>query len=369
MANGVKDTVLRLPFYAKASLIVIGLYFFILMLSIGQNIIVPLLYAMIIAIMLNNMVNFFVKKKMNRVLAIALTMLLATVIVVSVVSALISQAVRFTEAIPLLIDKLLFLLDEFSKWLSQHFNISSMDVDAWLLNIKKELLAYSTVIIGTTINTAGNMLVVVFLIPVLIFMLLYYRPLLIDFLHKLFGSENNTHVSEILTQTRGIIQSYLNGLLVEGAIVAILNATGLLIFKIEYAIILGVIGAILNFIPYLGGVIAAGIFMIVALLTKPPIYVLYVFLLYFIIQLVDNNYIVPKVVGSKVKINAFISILAVICGGALWGIPGMFLSIPLTAILKLIFERIEALKAWGFLIGDTMPPIVKLEIKRKRKSS
>ena len=104
------------------------------------------------------------------------------------------------------------------------------------------------------------------------------------------------------------------------------------------------------------------LFMTIALVTKSPEYVLYVIGLYTFIQLIDNNYIVPKVVASKVKLNALVSIIAVLAGSALWGIPGMFLSIPLTAIIKLIFDRITPLKPWGLLLGDTMPPLVKLDI-------
>ena len=76
-------------------------------------------------------------------------------------------------------------------------------------------------------------------------------------------------------------------------------------------------------------------------------------------QFIDNNFIVPKVVASKVKVNALISIIIVLAGGALWGVAGMFLSLPLTAIVKVIFDRVENLKPWGFLIGDTMPAIGK----------
>ncbi|MDO8899525.1 MAG: AI-2E family transporter, partial [Bacteroidales bacterium] len=73
--------------------------------------------------------------------------------------------------------------------------------------------------------------------------------------------------------------------------------------------------------------------------------------------LIDNNYIVPKIVASKVKVNALVSIVVIFAFGALWGIPGMFLSIPITAIFKVICDRIESLKPVGFLLGDTMPEI------------
>jgi predicted PurR-regulated permease PerM len=84
--------------------------------------------------------------------------------------------------------------------------------------------------------------------------------------------------------------------------------------------------------------------------------------LYYVVQLIDNNYIVPVIVSSKVKINALFSIIVVFVGNALWGVAGMFLSIPLLAVVKLIFDQIEPLKPWGFLLGDNMStsPIVKI---------
>ncbi|HZK07783.1 MAG TPA: AI-2E family transporter [Bacteroidales bacterium] len=83
--------------------------------------------------------------------------------------------------------------------------------------------------------------------------------------------------------------------------------------------------------------------------------------------MIDNNYIVPKIVASKVKVNALVSIIVILAFGALWGIPGMFVSIPLTAIVKVIFDQIDSLKPWGFLLGDTMPDSAIFNIKIKKK--
>ena len=78
------------------------------------------------------------------------------------------------------------------------------------------------------------------------------------------------------------------------------------------------------------------------------------------IQVIDNNLIVPLIVSSKEKINALFAILAVIAGNSLWGVSGMFLSIPLLAVVKVIFDHIEPLKPWGFLLGDTLPTPLKI---------
>lgn len=82
---------------------------------------------------------------------------------------------------------------------------------------------------------------------------------------------------------------------------------------------------------------------------------LYVLTMFLIVQFIDNNFLLPKVVASRVKINALVSIVVVIIGGTIWGIPGMFLAIPMTAILKVIFDHVDSLKSWGYLLGDSPP--------------
>jgi predicted PurR-regulated permease PerM len=85
------------------------------------------------------------------------------------------------------------------------------------------------------------------------------------------------------------------------------------------------------------------------------------------VQFIDNNLIVTKIVASKVKINALISIVVVLIGGALWGVSGMFLSIPITALIKVVFDRIEPLKPFGFLLGDNQPDVTKVIFQFKKK--
>jgi predicted PurR-regulated permease PerM len=352
----------KFPFYVKASLFSIGTFAFISMLYVGQDIILPLLYAAIIAISLSPLVNYLVKKKLNRALSITIVLLVATLAVATLITLLSLQASRLSDAWPQLSTKFQDLLTQTVNWASGCFGISADKINEWIAERRTELMNNSTAFLGITLTTVGGVLASAFLTPVYIFMILYYQPHLLEFIHKLFVTSND-RVSEILTETKTIIQSYLSGLFIEFGIVAVLNSIGLLLLGIDYAILLGIISAMLNVIPYLGGIIGVVMFMIIALVTKPPVYVLYVVILYSVIQFVDNNYIVPKIVGSKVKLNAFVSVVAVILGAALWGIPGMFLSIPITAVLKLIFDRIDSLKPWGFLLGDTPTTAGKMKFK------
>jgi predicted PurR-regulated permease PerM len=353
---------LKLPFYAKAIFFLIGLFALLAMLYIAQSIIIPLVFAIIIAIVLHPVVNFFIRIRINRVVAIVITMFLTFIIIAALSMLLFSQVSRLSESWPILIDKFTAILNQTITWASGYFDINSQKIYAWITKTRGELINSSSAVIGQTLVTLGNGVVVLFLIPVYIFMLLFYQPLLLEFIRRLFGTTNQSQVSEIVTQTKTVIQRYLIGLVIEAIIIATLETATLLILGIEYAILLGIIGALLNLIPYIGGLVAVALPMTVALVTKSSgWYAFYVLVIYYIIQLIDNNYIVPKIVASKVKINALFSIIAVIVGNALWGIPGMFLSIPILAIVKLIFDHIEPLKPWGFLLGDTMPPLLKIK--------
>lgn len=356
------DSLPKIPFYAKASLFLIGLYVFISMLSITQDIVLPVIYATIIASLLSPSVDFLVQKKINRALAISGVLFIALLLLAILIALISSQASMLRESWPQLTLKFEELLTQSIDWVSATFNISTQKINTWITHSKDELISNSSTAIGITLTTMGGIMATALLTPVYIFMILFYQPHLVQFIHKLFGADSNININEILTETKRIIQSYLFGLFSEFAIIAILNSIGLLILGIEYAVLLGILGALLNVIPYIGGIITMALFMVIAMATKSPVYVLYVIGLYTLIQFIDNNYIVPKIVGSKVKLNALVSLVVVIAGAALWGIPGMILSIPLTAILKLILDRIESLKPWGFLLGDTMPPLLKLKI-------
>ncbi|HOZ86650.1 MAG TPA: AI-2E family transporter, partial [Bacteroidia bacterium] len=123
-------------------------------------------------------------------------------------------------------------------------------------------------------------------------------------------------------------------------------------------ILLGVITGVLNMIPYIGILVAGGISILATLTSTAEVSVILgVVIVNALVQLIDNNLLVPMVVSSKVKINAFVSIVAIIIGGALGGIAGMFLAIPLIAIIKVIFDRIESFEPWGFLMGDDLPKV------------
>jgi predicted PurR-regulated permease PerM len=359
------ETATKIPFYAQAALIFICVFAFVFTIHIGQQIIIPVVYATLLAILLNPLVNFLVRKKWNKILAITLAVTLAVIVVIGSLYLISSQIAQFGESYPQLKAKFNATSLELLRWISQTFKIRLSIVNTWATQTQTE--AIQNFEIAESLSGIGQMLVAIMLLPVYLTMILFYKPLLLEFIHKLFRSEHHQVVADVLTNTKQIVQTYLVGLFFELVIMAVLHSAGLLMLGIDYAIILGIVGAILNIIPYIGGIIATGLAMVVAFVTKDSLtYPILVFALYIFIQFIDNNYIVPKIVASRVQINALVSVIVVLIGGAIWGISGMFLSIPLTAILKVIFDHIEPLKPWGFLLGNIVPTASKFSFIKKK---
>jgi len=353
----------KIPFYAKTALVFISLFAFVYIIFIAQQIIIPLIFSVIIAIVLNPLVNYL-NKRIYKTISITLVMALVVVTMLGLVYIVSTQVSIFGDSYPQLKEKFTETSLELTHWISQKFNIKESTISTWLIETQNE--AIQDFAIGENITAAGETIVTLMLIPVYVVLVLYYKPLLLEFIRKIFHPSNQHTVSEVLSSIKNIIQTYLVGLFFEMIIVSIMNIVLLFSLGIPYPVILGIMGALLNIIPYVGIIAAAIISMIVAFVSSDslssPVFVL---LGYLFIQFVDNNYIVPRIVASRVQINALISVIVVIIGGVLWGVPGMFLSIPITAILKVIFDHIESLKPYGFLLGDIIPVTSKPFINKR----
>jgi predicted PurR-regulated permease PerM len=183
-----------------------------------------------------------------------------------------------------------------------------------------------------------------------------YQNHFINFLIKLYNPQKHKKLHEILFEIKSAIQSYVVGLIFEMVAVSILTTVGLYFIGVEYFILLGIITGILNLIPYIGILFAGALSIVVSLSGSTDLsIVIGVIVVNLIVQLIDNNILVPLFVNSKVQINAFVSIVGIIVGNVLGGIIGMFLAIPIIAIIKVIFDRIDYLEPWGYLLGDDLP--------------
>ena len=348
---------LKLPFYAKLTLTLLGLIAIVFIFYIGKDILTPIMMSFLFAILLYPVVQFFnLNLRFPHVLAVMLAVILFVLIFIALFAFLSFQISDFVNDFDKIKSNITIHLTNIQEYIRDNFHLSSNEQKQYIDKATKDSMEKGKEIIGTTLMSFTDTLVNLTLIPIYTFLILLYRTHFLLFLSKLFNKENHEQLKDILTNVRLAINSYIVGLIIEMFLISLMTTLGFMLIGVKYAILLGIITGILNLIPYIG-ILFAGILSIVASLTGSPDLsaIIGVIVVTTVVQLIDNNIIVPLIVSSKVEINAFVSIIGIIIGGAIAGISGMFLALPILAILKVIFDRIESLEPWGYLMGDHLP--------------
>jgi predicted PurR-regulated permease PerM len=341
------------PVYAQISLNLITIALLATALYLGKGILVPFFFAILLATLLHPFVNFLTEKKLNRVVSILFAIVLALVVIATLVYFLSHQIGNFLDDIPALKERLRELLTVVKKWVQSNFNIAIRDQNEYLDDTAEKMSTDSPNLVQQTFITLTGVVSYIIFLPVYTFLILYHKEMIKRFLCDIFKRSEEDKIMEVLYEGQAISQRYLIGLLIECAIVFTLNSVGFLILGIRYPIFLALISALLNLVPYIGMLIANIFCMLITLVASDgDLNVLWVCAVLTAVQLIDNNVLMPFVVGSKIKINALAIILGVVTGGALCGVPGMFLAIPGLAVMKVVFERVDGLKPWALLLGD-----------------
>jgi len=341
------------PFYKKLSLNLISLALLGAALYIGQGILVPLFFAILLATLLLPVTNFLQRIRFPKVPAIILAIFISLALIAGIIYLLSTQVANFLEDSDAIKTRLNSLIHSLQGWINTTFHISTGKQNQYLKDTAENMKDSGAGIVGQTVVNITEALSYVVFLPVYTFLLLFYKDLIKRFIVSVFESTKEENVNEILHESRTIGQHYILGLLMDMTLVFALNSVGFLILGIKYPIFLALVGALLNLVPYIGMLVANVFCMLITLITSENLSdVVWVAVILAIVQFIDNNFMMPLIVGNRVRINALVTIVGVIIGGALCGISGMFLAIPGIAVLKVIFDRVESLKPWGMLLGD-----------------
>jgi predicted PurR-regulated permease PerM len=239
------------------------------------------------------------------------------------------------------------------KWVNETFNIAFWRQDLYLNETAEKMKSSGPQVLQRTFVTLTEIISYFILFPFYTFLILYHKATIKKFLVDIFTRSEEDRVVEVLHESQSIILQYVTGLLIELTIVFSLNAAGFLIFGIKYPIFLALVAALLNIVPYIGMLIANIFCILITLVSSQDISDIFIVAgVLSGVQIVDNNILMPLVVGNKIRINALAIIIGVMVGGALAGVPGMFLAIPGIALLKVIFERVHTLRPWATLLSD-----------------
>ncbi len=336
---------------------------------IGEEIIIPLVFALLFSILLLPLAQFFENKlKFGRGAASGVSVLLFVVIITLIFYTIGTQISNLSQDWPLFQKQLQTSLSDLQHWIASTFHYNIQKQKDYISNATSGALSGGTSLIGSTLLSVSSMILYIVLTLIYTFFLLLYRKVLLRFLIALENDDNSTIIHDVASNIQIVIRKYILGLLLEMLIVASLCWLSFGILGIKYFILLGIITALFNIVPYVGIFTALLLSALITFATagiSTPL--LLVVITIVIIHLIDSNILLPFIVGSKVSINALVTVIGVVAGEMLWGLPGMFLSVPVIAMAKIVCDRIESLHPWAILIGHEKEEKKVLKFPRKRR--
>jgi predicted PurR-regulated permease PerM len=354
------------PYVVRLAFALICVTILVYWMYILDSIVPLLLFSILFAMAMYPLVAWLERKNLGRVVSITIGILTFTLVGAGIVAILCYQVADFTEMLPQLTEKVNESLNKIQLWAFDRFKIPPSRQLNELQKYTQNLANSGRALVGTALTTTTNMLTNLSILPVYVFFLLYYRDLFKQFFYKVFKDVKKAKINEVLCKIYDVVHSYLSGLFIVTLIVGTLNSIGLLALGIPSAFFFGFLAASLLILPYIGILVGSILPIVVALVTKDsPMYAVGVAGVFFFIQMLEGNLITPYIVGSKISVNPLAAILGLFLGGSLWGIAGMALALPLTATLKVIFDAVEPLKPYGYLMGE--PEVVKERVEKARK--
>ena len=341
------------PFWLKAPLILLGLCLVVLIMSYGRFILMPLAFAALLSMLLAPVVQRFESWKMNRVMSILLTLSIITIAFSAVVTLITVQILEFSDRLPDIADKLkdtsygsFYLIEGIT-------GISEERQTEYVKDGLKNLFETGGELMSSLADATMGTIIFLGLLPIFIFFMLYYKEMYQTFLEKTFIKSRISHIHSVIKRVQRVTQNYLVGLFTVIGIMAVLNAIGLLIIGLDYAIFFAVFASFLTVLPLVGSILGALPAILYAVLFGDSILLpLLVILVFTSVQLIESSFLTPKIVGSRVSINPFVAIIVLLIGAELWGIAGMILFIPMIGILRVGFAQVKVLAPYGYLLGN-----------------
>lgn len=357
-----------MPSYVKSAAVLVTLIAGVYILHALHETLIPLLFSVLVSILLFPVCARLERWKFPRILAITLSILLFIVVIAALIYLVTIQVAGFADELPRITQRAEALLEQLTTVGEQYFDVSRSEqlsqAKGYLINLLSDSRA---LLLGTLVATTGT-LTTAALVPLYVFFFLLYRDFFRRFVHKAFHKVPKYKLNTILDKIYDVIQSYLAGLVLVIMIVGVLNTIGLLILGIDYAIFFGFLAAFLILIPYIGILIGSLFPAIMSIITEDSAwYAVGVIGIMSFVQFLEGNFITPNIVGSKVSINPFAAIVMLLLGGQLWGLPGLILALPLTAILKVILDANPSTEPFGFLLGEPGKEVAEEKEKERNK--
>lgn len=313
-----------------------------------KKVVSPFFIAIIIAYMVNPLVNKLHKKRISKPVSILIVYALIVLILVSIMLFLVPELIRNTRE---LISTLPELTGRCQNMINRFMNvIRSSD---WPVDIKNTIFkeiengidiaeAYAVGVLKKALGSFINVVKAMFDIVLAMIIAYYFIKDANFFKNAALSLVPRKWRNGIINTGRdihGILTNFIQGQVLVAIIVGALETVGLLVIKVKYPLILGLVGGVLNIIPYFGPIIGAVPSVAMALIDS-PVKALWAAAVFTLIQQLDNTFISPKIIEGKLGLHPVTTILAVLVGGEFFGIVGMLIGVPVAAMLKAILKRV-----------------------------
>ncbi len=314
----------------------------------------PLALGVFFSYLLYPIADFLEKKGLHRILATFFTIILGLGVILGVSLLIYSQLKNFMNDLPAMKDQALKHIEGLENFLEQRLGMNSSENEGMVTSNVKGIFQSASGMMGSIFAATTGTVFTFAILPVYIFCILFYRNKFKKFLLLVVPDRIHNKVESIINDSSDVIKKYMAGIFTVVLILCFLNTIGLFIVGVKYALLLGVLSAFFNLIPYFGTLIGGSIPFLVALLTnESPQIAFGVVVLFIIIQFLENNILTPNITGGNVSINPFITILSIIIGGLVWGVPGMFMVVPFLGVVKIVCDHVEEWKPYSFLLGNS----------------
>jgi predicted PurR-regulated permease PerM len=319
----------------------------------GKPVLVPLFFAIMLAMLMAPVCRWLDGKGLHRILSCLVCVFLLLIIFLAMLGITVGQVSSFVANLSQFEARTDELFHSVQRFIERNFNISMATQTAFIQeetrNLGEALRSYFTSVLKSTVRLVVGLIFTL----VLTFLFLLHKEKYYAFFLKLTTGDTPQKREQLLTTIGTVSQSYLVGRAISILVLFVLYAIALVVIGIQNALLLAAVAALFNIIPYLGPVLAAVVPVGVALVTEPTIQpAIWVFVSFALFQALDNYYVTPYFLGGEVELSALSTIVGMICGGFVWGIAGMILFIPMLSIAKIIFDHVPGLEHYGYLIGD-----------------
>jgi predicted PurR-regulated permease PerM len=340
-------------FFALASVIAI---FAILIL--GKSFFIPLSFALLLSFIVYPLTRKIESIGVGRLVSATLSVFIMLLLVGGGVYLLSSQIIRLTSEFTDIKEKFLEIFANITVFINKNVNIvPNLKEDDLIDSTKKFFSESATSLLGQTFTTTATLITGITAIIIFTFLFLIYRVGLVDGLAHFYPEPTREKAVAMFRRIQQVGKNYLLGMLMLISILGIANSIGLLIIGIDSPFLFGFMAALLAIIPFVGTFLGAAIPILYAFIMEDSIWMPIAVLIWFwAVQVVESNFLTPRIVGGSLKINALVALLSIFVGAAVWGIAGMILFLPFTAILRVICEEYEELEPIAILISEFNQP-------------